>query len=76
MVASKGNYKVKDISLADFGRKEIEIAQHEMPGLMSIRAKYKKQQPLKDVRIMGSLHMTVQTTILIETLVELGANVR
>jgi len=69
-------YKVADISLADFGRKEIEIAEKEMPGLMALREKYGKQKPLKDVRIMGSLHMTVQTAVLIETLVELGANVR
>ncbi|ADE53810.1 adenosylhomocysteinase [Coraliomargarita akajimensis] len=70
------DYKVKDISLADFGRKEIEIAQHEMPGLMATREKYSKEQPLKGVRIMGSLHMTVQTAVLIETLKDLGADVR
>jgi adenosylhomocysteinase len=64
------------MSLAAFGRKEIEIAEHEMPGLMSLRAKYGKQQPLKGARIMGSLHMTIQTAVLIETLVELGADVR
>ncbi len=69
-------YKVADLSLAEFGRKEIEIAEKEMPGLMSLREKYTKEKPLKDVRIMGSLHMTVQTAVLIETLVELGANVR
>ncbi|MFW5706281.1 MAG: adenosylhomocysteinase [Bacteroidota bacterium] len=69
-------YKVADISLADFGRKEIEIAEKEMPGLMALREKYGKEKPLRDVRIMGSLHMTVQTAVLIETLVELGANVR
>jgi adenosylhomocysteinase len=69
-------YKIKDINLADFGRKEIEIAEKEMPGLMSIREKYGKEKPLKDVRITGSLHMTVQTAVLIETLVDLGANVR
>lgn len=69
-------YKVADLSLAEFGRKEIEIAEKEMPGLMSLREKYGKEKPLKDVRIMGSLHMTVQTAVLIETLVELGANVR
>ena len=69
-------YKVADMSLAAFGRKEIEIAEHEMPGLMSLRAKYGKQQPLKGARIMGSLHMTIQTAVLIETLVELGADVR
>lgn len=69
-------YKVADISLADFGRKEIEIAEHEMPGLMALRKKYKGQHPLKGARIMGSLHMTIQTAVLIETLVELGADVR
>jgi adenosylhomocysteinase len=69
-------YKVADISLADFGRKEIEIAEKEMPGLMSLREKYGNQKPLKDVRIMGSLHMTIQTAVLIETLKELGADVR
>ncbi len=69
-------YKVADISLADFGRKEIEIAEHEMPGLMSLRKKYGKEKPLKGARIMGSLHMTIQTAVLIETLVELGADVR
>ena len=70
------DFKVKDISLADFGRKEIEIAEKEMPGLMSLRAKYCTQKPLNGVRIMGSLHMTIQTAVLIETLVQLGANVR
>ncbi len=70
------DYKVKDISLADFGRKEIEIAEHEMPGLMATRAKYGPLQPLKGLKIMGSLHMTVQTAVLIETLVALGASVR
>lgn len=69
-------YKVADISLADFGRKEIEIAEHEMPGLMALRTKYKDKFPLKGARIMGSLHMTIQTAVLIETLVELGADVR
>ena len=69
-------YKVADISLADFGRKEIELAEKEMPGLMALREKYGKQKPLKGARIMGSLHMTIQTAVLIETLVELGANVR
>jgi adenosylhomocysteinase len=69
-------YKVKDITLADFGRKEIEIAEKEMPGLMSIRRKYATQKPLKGARVTGSLHMTIQTAVLIETLVELGANVR
>lgn len=69
-------YKVKDISLAAFGRKEIEIAEQEMPGLMAIRDKYASSLPLKDVRIMGSLHMTIQTAVLIETLTALGADVR
>ncbi len=69
-------YKVADISLAGFGRKEIEIAEKEMPGLMSIRKKFGSQKPLKGARITGSLHMTIQTAVLIETLVELGASVR
>jgi adenosylhomocysteinase len=69
-------YKVADIKLAAFGRKEIEIAEKEMPGLMSIRKKFGHQKPLKDARITGSLHMTIQTAVLIETLVELGASVR
>jgi adenosylhomocysteinase len=69
-------YKVADMKLADWGRKEIEIAEHEMPGLMSIRHKYAAQKPLNGVRITGSLHMTIQTAVLIETLVELGADVR
>ncbi|MGJ8644360.1 MAG: adenosylhomocysteinase [Luteolibacter sp.] len=70
------DYKVRDIGLADFGRKEIDIAEHEMPGLMATREKYGKEKPLQGVRIMGSLHMTIQTAVLIETLVELGAEVR
>jgi adenosylhomocysteinase len=69
-------YKVKDITLADWGRKEIEIAEREMPGLMSIRKKYSAEKPLAGARITGSLHMTIQTAVLIETLVELGAEVR
>nr|NQU90591.1 adenosylhomocysteinase [Bacteroidota bacterium] len=69
-------YKVKDISLAEYGRKEIEIAEKEMPGLMSIRKKFSEEKPLQGVRISGSLHMTIQTAVLIETLVELGADVR
>ena len=69
-------YKVRDISLADFGRKEIAIAEKEMPGLMSIRKKYAADKPLKGARVMGSLHMTIQTAVLIETLVDLGADVR
>jgi adenosylhomocysteinase len=69
-------YKVADINLADWGRKEIEIAEQEMPGLMAVREKYRGEQPLKGVRITGSLHMTIQTAVLIETLVALGADVR
>ena len=69
-------YKVADMSLAEWGRIEIEISEHEMPGLMAIRRKYGPQKPLKGVRIMGSLHMTIQTAVLIETLGELGADVR
>ncbi|TYQ00328.1 adenosylhomocysteinase [Tenacibaculum adriaticum] len=68
-------YKVKDISLADWGRKEIELAEAEMPGLMSLREEYKNEQPLKGARIAGCLHMTIQTAVLIETLVALGADV-
>ncbi|WP_041723781.1 adenosylhomocysteinase [Calditerrivibrio nitroreducens] len=70
------DYKVKDISLWELGRKEIEIAEQEMPGLMAIRKKYAKEKPLKGARISGSLHMTIQTAVLIETLVDLGAEVR
>ncbi len=70
------DYKVADISLADFGRKEIRLAEHEMPGLMAMREEFGAEQPLKGARIMGSLHMTVQTAVLIETLVALGAEVR
>ncbi len=70
------NYKVKDISLAGWGRKEIEIAEKEMPGLMAIRKKYAKEKPLSGVRISGSLHMTIQTAVLIETLNDLGADLR
>lgn len=69
-------YKVADITLADFGRKEIEIAEHEMPGLMALRKKYADKKPLQGARITGSLHMTIQTAVLIETLVDLGADVR
>ena len=69
-------YKVKDISLAEFGRNEIRLAEHEMPGLMALRDEYRDSQPLAGAKIMGSLHMTVQTAVLIETLVELGADVR
>ncbi|MBI4396343.1 MAG: adenosylhomocysteinase [Elusimicrobia bacterium] len=74
--AKTKDYQVADMSLADFGRKEIMISEHEMPGLMALREKYGKVKPLKGVRITGSLHMTIQTAVLIETLVELGADVR
>jgi adenosylhomocysteinase len=70
------DYQVKDMSLADWGRKEIEIAEKEMPGLMAIREKYSKSKPLSGVRVTGSLHMTIQTAVLIETFVDLGADVR
>ncbi len=76
MTTKTTDYKVADINLADFGRREIEIAEKEMPGLMSIRKKYGKTKPLAGARVMGSLHMTIQTAVLIETLVELGAKVR
>jgi adenosylhomocysteinase len=71
-----GDHRVADLSLADFGRKEIELAEHEMPGLMAVRAEYAAAQPLSGARITGSLHMTIQTAVLIETLVALGAQVR
>ena len=70
------DYKVADMSLAEWGHREIRIAEVEMPGLMAIREEYKDQQPLKGARISGSLHMTIQTAVLIETLVALGAEVR
>src|SRR5688572_3055058 len=70
------DYKVRDIKLAEWGRKEIELAEKEMPGLMSIRAEFAAKQPLKGARIAGSLHMTIQTAVLIETLQDLGAEVR
>jgi adenosylhomocysteinase len=70
------DYIVRDIALAEWGRKEIAVAEHEMPGLMSVRKKYAKQKPLKGVRVTGSLHMTIQTAVLIETLATLGASVR
>jgi adenosylhomocysteinase len=73
---AEGDYRVADLSLAAFGRKEIQLAEHEMPGLMATRAEYAEQQPLRGARISGSLHMTVQTAVLIETLVALGAQVR
>ena len=69
-------YIVKDISLSDFGRKELSIAETEMPGLMALRSEYRDTKPLKGARIVGSLHMTIQTAVLIETLVALGADVR
>ena len=71
-----GDYAVRDLSLADFGRKELDIAEYEMPGLMAVRKKYGPDQPLKGLKIMGSLHMTIQTAVLIETLADLGADVR
>ena len=70
------DYKVSDIKLAEWGRKEIEIAETEMPGLMKLREEYKSEKPLKEARIAGCLHMTIQTAVLIETLIELGASVR
>src|SRR5229473_7254768 len=70
------DYKVADLSLADWGRKEITIAEQEMPGLMAIRNKYAAEKPLAGVRVTGSLHMTIQTAVLIETLTDLGASVR
>ena len=75
-VLSADDFKVADLSLAVFGRKEIDLAEHEMPGLVSLRARYAESQPLKGARITGSLHMTIQTAVLIETLVDLGAEVR
>jgi adenosylhomocysteinase len=76
MSQNKLPYKVADIKLAEWGRKEIELAEHEMPGLMAIRHKYHEAQPLKGARIAGSLHMTIQTAVLIETLTSLGAKVQ
>ena len=76
METTQTNYKVADINLKDFGRKEIELAEKEMPGLMALRQKYGKEKPLKGAKITGSLHMTIQTAVLIETLKELGADVR
>src|SRR5436189_5338400 len=76
MSADQLPYKVADLSLAAFGRKEIQLAEHEMPGLMAVREEYAPSQPLRGARITGSLHMTVQTAVLIETLVALGAQVR
>jgi len=76
MTATAGESVIRDIGLAEWGRKEIEVAEHEMPGLMAVRAKYGRQKPLAGVRVSGSLHMTIETAVLIETLVELGASVR
>ena len=76
LTVKNSDYKVADIKLAEWGRKEIDIAEKEMPGLMSIREKYAPSKPLAGVRITGSLHMTIQTAVLIETLVALGATVR
>ncbi|MEO8106299.1 MAG: adenosylhomocysteinase, partial [Actinomycetes bacterium] len=75
-VLEPGDFKVADLALAEFGRKEIRLAEHEMPGLMAIRREFAETQPLAGARIMGSLHMTVQTAVLIETLTALGADVR
>src|SRR5881275_2562265 len=74
--AATTDFKMADIGLADFGRKEIRLAEHEMPGLMATRREYAERQPLKGARITGSLHMTIQTAVLIETLTALGAEVR
>src|SRR5207248_1338763 len=75
-ITETADFKIADPSLAEFGRKESRLAEHEMPGLMAMRAEYGQQKPLEGARISGSLHMTVQTAVLIETLVELGAEVR
>ena len=75
-LVNDSSYEVADIELADFGRKELAIAEKEMPGLMALRKKYSKEKPLQGARIAGSLHMTIQTGVLIETLVALGAQVR
>ena len=74
--ADREPYKVRDLSLAEFGRKEIRLAEQEMPGLMTLRARYKGKAPLAGAKVMGSLHMTIQTAVLIETLADLGADVR
>src|SRR5947207_14504634 len=76
IATDRPGFRVADLSLAEFGRKEIRLAEQEMPGLMALRARYRGQQPLAGARIMGSLHMTIQTAVLIETLTELGADVR
>ena len=72
-ILTEGEYKVADLSLAEFGRKEIRLAEHEMPGLMQTRAEFADAQPLKGARVTGSLHMTIQTAVLIETLTALGS---
>src|SRR5213592_3352103 len=74
--SSSLEFKVRDLGLADWGRKELMLAEQEMPGLMAVREEYAKQQPLKGLKIVGSLHMTIQTAVLIETLTALGAQVR
>ena len=74
--AERPAFKVADLNLADFGRKEIRLAEQEMPGLMAVRERHAAAKPLAGAKIMGSLHMTIQTAVLIETLVELGADVR
>src|ERR671910_2869112 len=74
--AGAPDFRVADLSLADFGRKEIDLAEHEMPGLMALRERYGAEKPLRGAKITGSLHMTIQTAVLIETLLELGAQVR
>ena len=76
MALGPNDFKVADISLAEYGRNEIRLAENEMPGLMAMRSEFGASKPLKGARIMGSLHMTIQTAVLIETLVELGADVR
>src|SRR5579884_2651313 len=76
MGKAAADFKVADINLAEFGRKEIQIAEQEMPGLMAVREKYAPGKPLAGVRVTGSLHMTIQTAVLIETMVALGADVR
>src|SRR5690606_28754293 len=76
MTSTNPSYKVKDLSLAEWGRKEIRLAESEMPGLMALRDRYRDKLPLKGAKVMGSLHMTVQTAVLIETLMDLGADVR
>ena len=73
---SKADYKVADIDLANYGRAEIELAESEMPALMKLREKYREEQPLAGAKIIGCIHMTIQTAVLIETLIDLGADVR